>query len=137
MYFKAVDYLVAVAPHFFDWEILSLKPAVFSHFTAQLEDLQLDSKEMWFLPLSYVPGPDLNIRVCLKDYDRIKNSNALTPLLHKMIATIVGERAFALDINYVYTDLLPEQPDQCGLWSILELSEYVDWFKSTQRTRPD
>ena len=81
---------------------------------------------MWFLPLSNEVNSDLGIRVCLKNHDLIKDNETLKPLLYKMFDTILGEKSFALDIDYVDTDLQPDDPEDEGMYPILELPEYVE-----------
>ncbi|MCA0399085.1 MAG: hypothetical protein LCH51_16935 [Bacteroidetes bacterium] len=93
-------------------------------------DLELNTEDVWFLPLSNDENSDLGIRVFFKNHELIKDNETLTPLLYKMLDTIVGEKSFALDIHYVDTDLLPDEPEDEGLYPILELPEYIEWHKS-------
>lgn len=91
---------------------------------------QLDSKEMWFLPLTNEISSELGIRLFFPYKDLVKESETLMPLLYKMLDTIVGERSFALDIDYVDTDILPDQPEEEGLLPILELPAYIQWYNT-------
>jgi hypothetical protein len=85
---------------------------------------------MWFVPLSNNNNSDLGIRVLLRNYDLIKDSETLTPLLYKMLDTILGEKSFALNIAYIETNLQPDDPQQeDGMYPILELSEYIERHK--------
>jgi hypothetical protein len=58
----------------------------------------------------------------------------LTPLLYKMLDTIIGEKSFALDVQFVDT---AQQPDNIeDLYKILELPEYIEWHKKhTSKSR--
>src|SRR4030095_9224980 len=109
---------------------IAFKPAMPDHFKSRWGDLELDTEHMWFLPLSNEKTQDLGIRVYFNNQDLIKDNATLTSLLYKILDTIVGEKSFALDINYVDTDLLPDEPEEEGLYPILELPEYIEWHKS-------
>ena len=100
------------------------------NFTSKWDDLELNTKDMWFLPLSNDKNQNLGIRVCFSNQDLVKDNETLTPLLYKMLDAVVGEKAFALDINYIDTDLLPDDPEDEGLYPILELPNYIEWHKS-------
>jgi hypothetical protein len=85
---------------------------------------------MWFLPLINEKNNDLGIRICLKNYDLIKDNEILTTLLYKILDTILGEKSFALNIKYVDTALQPDDPAEEGMYPILELPEYIERHKS-------
>lgn len=129
-YFDKVEELINFAPKIDGWTFIAFKPAMPDHFKSKWDDLELNTEDMWFLPLSNEKNSDLGIRVFLNNHDLIKDNKTLTPLLYKMLDTIVGEKSFALDIHYVDTELLPDEPETEGLHPILELSEYIEWHKS-------
>ena len=97
------------------------------HFNSKWGDLKLNTEDMWFLPLSNDKTKGLGIRVFFSNQDLLKDTETLTPLLYKMLDTIVGEKAFALNIQYVDSGLLTYDPEEEGLHSILELPEYIKW----------
>ena len=82
------------------------------------------------MPLTIENNPNIGIRVFLKNHDVVKDNKILTPLLYKMLDTIIGEKSFALDIDYVDTEQLPNNPEEEDLYPILELPEYIEWQKS-------
>ena len=129
-YFDKVEELISSAPQIPGWTFIAFKPAMPDHFTSKWDDLELNTEDMWFLPLSNDENSDLGIRVFFRNHELIKDDETLTPLLYKMLDTIVGEKSFALDIHYVDTDLLPDEPEDEGLYPILELPEYIEWHKS-------
>ena len=133
-YFDKVEKLINAAPQIDCWTFIAFKPAMPEIFTSKWDDLELNTEDMWFLPLSNNKNQDLGVRVCFNNQDLLKDNETLTPLLYKMLDTIVGEKAFALDIHYVDTDLLPDDPEEEGLYPILELPKYIEWHKS-QRTQ--
>jgi hypothetical protein len=130
-YFDKVEALVNAAPKINGWTFIALKPPMPDNFTSKWDDLELNTENMWFLPLSNDKTQDLGIRVCFNNQDLIKDNETLTPLLYKMLDTILGEKSFALDIHYVDTDLLPDDPEEEGLYPILELPKYIEWHKSS------
>lgn len=85
---------------------------------------------MWFLPLSVKASNDLGIRIYLKNFDLFKDDEILTPFLYKMLDKILGEKAFALDVDYVDADLHPDNPEKLGMFPILELPKYIVLCKS-------
>jgi hypothetical protein len=129
-YFGKVEELINAAPQIDDWTFIAFKPAMLENFKSKWDDLELDTENMWFLPLSNNKNQELGIRVCFSNQDLVKDNETLTPLLYKMLDTIVGEKAFALDIHYVDTDLLPDNPEKEGLYPILELPRYIEWHMS-------
>lgn len=129
-YFDKVEKLIAAAPQIDGWTFIAFKPPMPDNFKSTWNDLELNTEDMWFLPLSNTSNQDLGIRVYFKNQDLIKDHKTLIPLLYKMLDTIVGEKSFALDIHYVDTALLPDDPEEQGLYPILELSNYIKWHKS-------
>jgi hypothetical protein len=129
-YFDQVEELVNAAPKIEGWRFIAFKPPMPHNFKSKWDDLELNTEDMWFLPLSNDKTQELGIRVCFNNQDLIQDNETLTPLLYKMLDTIVGEKSFALDIHYVDTDLLPDNPEEEGLYPILELPKYIEWHKS-------
>jgi len=129
-YFDKVEHLINNAPKITGWNFIAFKPPMPDHFKSKWDDLELDTEDMWFLPLSNEKKQGLGIRVYFHNQDLIKDNETLTPLLYKMLDTIIGEKSFALDIHYVDTDLLPNDPKVEGLYPILELPQYIKWHKS-------
>lgn len=85
---------------------------------------------MWFLPLLNGKNSDLGITIYLKNYDLIKDNEILPTLLFEMLDTILGEKPFALNIKYVNMVLQPDDPEEEGMYPILELQEYIERHKS-------
>jgi hypothetical protein len=129
-YFDKVEQLINAASVIEGWKFIAFKPSIPGHFKSKWDDLELDTEDMWFLPLTNDNNPDMGIRVFLKNHDLIKDNEVLTPLLYKMLDTIIGEKSFALDIDYVDTDEQPSNPEEEDLYPILELPKYIEWHKS-------
>ena len=133
-YFEKVEFLINAAPKISGWTFIAFKPPIPGHFKSEWDNLELNTEDMWFEPLSLQDSDNLGIRVFLKNHDLIKGNEILTPLLYKMLDTILGEKSFALDISYVDTDLQPDDPEEEDLFPILELPEYVAWHKVNPST---
>lgn len=129
-YFYKVEELINQAPSLPQWTFIALKPPMEGHFKSRWNSLELNTEDMWFLPLSKAGSKDLGIRVFVKNYESIKNSKDLMPLLYMMIATIVGERSAALDIKHIDASLLPEMPSQKGIHPISKLPAFLAYYKS-------
>jgi hypothetical protein len=54
-------------------------------------------------------------------------------LLYKMLDSILGEKSFALDIQYMDVELQPDDPEIEGMYQILELPEYIEWRKPNNK----
>ena len=129
-YFDKVDELIRQAPPLLPWTFIALKPPMEGHFKSKWNSLELNTEDLWFLPLSNAGSKDLGIRVFMKNYESIKDSKDLIPMLYMMIDTIVGERSAALDIKFVDASLLPEMPSGKGIHPILKLPEFMAYYKS-------
>jgi hypothetical protein len=132
-YFGKVDQLISSAPLIDNWTFFSLIPPVEGHFKSKWDDLELNTEDLWFLPLSIEESDDLGIRIFIKNHDLIKENKILMSLLYKMLDSIVGEKSFALDIQYVDAELQPDDPEEEGMYQLLELPEYIKWRKTNRK----
>ena len=97
------------------------------------EDVELKPSEMWFEPLEHPNNPvAIGIKVCTRNFELVKDSEWLRPAVHKMLDTILGEKSFALDIEHVAIDQLPDEPAEEGLIELSELPAFIRWKKSMQ-----
>jgi hypothetical protein len=123
------ELIITAEPKIDGWTFIAFKPPMPDNFKSKWDGLELKTEDMWFLPLLNQKTRDLGIQVCFSNQDLIKDNEILTPLLYKMLDTILGEKSFALDIHYVDTDLLPDDPEREGMYPILELPKYIEWHK--------
>lgn len=128
-YFDKAEELIHAAPSIEGWIFIALIPPRCEHFKGRWDDLELDTEDIRFLPLSNKKNSDLGIRLLLGNYDSIKDNEVLMPLLYKMLDTIVGERSFALDIHYVDTGSFPDNEEEDELLPIIDLPKYIVWHK--------
>lgn len=129
-YFDRVEKLVNSAPKINGWRFIAFKPAISEHFKSEWDDLSLNTEELWFLPILNKNSSHLSIKLFFPNYDLMRDNEILIPFLYKMLDTIVGEKSFALDIDRVEMDLLPDDPEGEGLYPILKLPEYLKLYKS-------
>ena len=107
--------------------MIALKPAKGFDFKTDYEDLSLDSREMWFLPLENPKAPSsLGLRVGIQGLERERNIQALNAVL-MMLDTGVGERTAALRIQHVEVGPLPPNHESLGYIELPELPEYLSW----------
>ncbi|CAN5603962.1 hypothetical protein BH10BAC2_BH10BAC2_04930 [soil metagenome] len=129
-YFLKVEELINAAPQIDNWIFVAFKPPISGDFKSKWGELELNTEEMYFLPLSNNKTPGIGIRVYLKNHELLKENKTLMTLLYKMLDTILGEKSFASDVDYIDTDLLPDNAQKENMYSILELPEYIQWYKS-------
>ncbi len=130
-YFDKVTELIDSAPYVEHWEFIAFNPPMGVDFNVNFEDIELIPSEMWFLPLENPKSPYLiAIRICTDNFLQIKDNESLEPALYKMLDIVLGEKSFALDVNYIEIDDLPENPIAEGLIQLSELPAYVDWHKN-------
>lgn len=129
-YFHKVEELINSAPKLPGWTFIAFKPPMEGHFKSQWSDIELNTEDLWFLPLTNKINADLGIRIYLKNYDLIENKKLLMQVLYKMLDTIVGERSSASDISYVDAGLQPDEPAKRGMHPILKLPAFIKWHKS-------
>ena len=131
-HFDKVEELINSAPQINGWSFIAFKPPMEGHFKSKWGELELNTEDLWFRPLSNKNNSDLGLRIYLKNYDLIENKKFLMTMLYKMLDTIVGEKSFAQDISYVDADLQPDEPEKNGIHPILKLPAYIKWYKSQQ-----
>ena len=128
-YFPQVEALVQDAPLMEGWTVTPFKQPAGGHFKIHWDDITLDTNDVWFEPLESEGPSHLGIRVYLRNHDRLQGKEQFRSVLCTFIETIVGEAAFARDIDYIDSELQPGNPEEEDLMPILELPEYIDWHR--------
>jgi hypothetical protein len=122
--FKDVELLVLYAPTLKSWKITAfLQPHgdidEFEKGTDkpfEYHGISLKISQMYFIPLEYCDNPNrLGIRVYLNNYILHKDNPRLKEAVYTQIEHLIGEKAFANDINFIElvqltTDTLKPQP---------------------------
>jgi hypothetical protein len=131
-YFNTVEELINNAPSIPNWKFIAfLQPNHNNDFHINFEGIVLASNEMYFLPLDHEDSSELiGLRICIKNYIELKDNKWLQPTVYKIIDTIVGEKAFTLDIDYIEIDELPEDPKELGMIELKGLPAYIEWHKA-------
>ena len=132
-FFKQVEELVYNAPNIDKWTIIAFKQSVDLNddpFTSNFEDVELKPIDMWFLPMDSKSNPkSIGIRVCLPNYEEVKDSKWMQPAVYKVLDTVLGEKSFALDVDYVDIGQLPDNPEKQGMIELKELAAFIRWKK--------
>lgn len=131
-YFRGAENLVEEAPPIDGWKIVALKPAVGGHFESEWDGIQLNTEDLWFMPYFTDGAFELGITIFIPDYDLYSENEALIPLVETKLATILGEKSFGLDIDYVDVEPLPDEPQDDGLRPIIDLPNYISYTKQNR-----
>lgn len=132
-YFETVESLVNLAPEIEGWSILAFKPRMGFDMAIRYKDIELDSSDMWFLPLEHPTQFHLiGLRIGIPDFDESNESiyedyyMATTLLLENCL----GERSAALDIAYLELCQAPESPLEENFSHLNQVDDYILWKKS-------
>ncbi|SEP12126.1 hypothetical protein [Mucilaginibacter sp. OK283] len=130
-YFSKVEELIDDAPEIEGWLFTAFMPPRDLEYTRIFEDVELKPLEMWFLPLNNSKEPkSIGLRICLPNYELVANSKWLQAAVYKILDTALGEKAFALDIDYIeIKGMPPGKPEDFGLIELKDLSAFVKWKK--------
>jgi len=130
-FFDWVECLVDNAPAIGNWSFIAFAQPHGGRNVINFEDVELKPAEMWFLPLENKNQPaSIGIKVCMPNYDVVKGSQWFKAAVYKVLDTVLGEKSFALDIEYVGYDKLPDDPAEKGMIELVELPAYIKWKKS-------
>jgi len=130
-YFDKVDELIAAAPVINNWIFTAfMQPGELPH-TSVYEDVQLKPLEIYFLPLDSKNQPkSIGLRICLPNYELVKESNWLKAAVYKVLDHVLGEKVFALDIDYIEIKALPDNPEEKGMMELTDLPRFIKWKKA-------
>lgn len=128
-YFEKVEELVSAAPKFKDWDIIPFKPALEGEFIVEYEGIELDSSELWFLPMQNHEDPkQFGLILGIPNFDPEERDRYLGAA-YQLLDTLIGEKTTTEDIHFLDLDLLPENPEEDGYLNVSELKRYIDWHK--------
>jgi len=128
--FESVERLIAGAPVIENWVFIAFMQPTEGDNTIRYDDVEISRSELWFMPLQSPSDPSsIGIKVCVPGYDDAENRNALDNAVYKMLDTVLGERSFAIDIDYLEIGELPEYPEEYGMIALAELPAYISWKK--------
>jgi hypothetical protein len=128
-YFEKVEELVSSAPDLDDWIIVAFKPPMDGDFIIEYEGLELDSSEIYFLPLQNQEKPELiGIILAVPGYEP-DDKERFIGAAYQLLDTLIGEKSTTEDIYYLDLDTVPENPKEEGYLHLSELRRYIDWHK--------
>jgi len=128
--FEAVEKLIDSAPSIKHWVFIPFIQPTEDGNTINYEGIEITRGELWFMPLQSQSQPnDIGIRICVPGYETIKTNNWLENAIYKMLDTVLGEKSFALDIDYIDIAELPEEPEEKGMINLTELKAFIAWKK--------
>jgi len=128
--FESVEKLIDNAPIIKNWALIAFMQPSDDDNTINYQGTEIKRSDLWFLPLQSQSHPnDIGIRVCIPDHEILKTSEWLNNAVYKMLDTVLGEKSFALDIDYLDMADLPEEPEENGLINLTELRAFITWKK--------
>ncbi len=124
-YFESVENLVAQAPEFKNWNIIAFKPPMPEDHTISINDIKFDAKKIIFIPLESVDEPNaVAIRVCYPDLDE-ENRNLFISATFLLLDALVGEKATALEIDYIEVEKTPEDIAEYPFLHLNDIGNYI------------
>ncbi|HEY4325434.1 MAG TPA: hypothetical protein VGN20_15670 [Mucilaginibacter sp.] len=128
--FESVEKLIDGAPKIQNWVFISFIQPVDDDNTINYEGIELTRSDLWFMPLDSKANPSsIGIRICVPNYEVLKTNDWLDNAVYKMIDTVLGEKSFALDIDYLDIAELPDNPEEKGMIELIELAAFIAWKK--------
>ena len=135
--FESVEKLIASAPVIAHWIFIAFIQASNDDNAINYEDVEIKRSDLWFLPLQSASNPSsIGIRICVPNYEILKASDWLDNAVYKMLDTVLGEKSFALDIDYLDIGELPGDPEENGMIELTELPAYLAWKKKKLNAKP-
>lgn len=131
-FFDQVEKLINSAPAIAGWIFIPFIPARTLNYVSVFEGVELKPSEIWFLPLENKNEPKaIAFMICLPNYESVKNNEWLNEAVYKMLDAALGEKVFALDINYIEVKGLPEgNLEEKGLIELKDMAPVLKWKKA-------
>ena len=127
--FESVEELVSQAPTIKNWIFIAFIQPIDEDNTVGYQDVEITRSELWFMPLQSSSAPSsIGIKVGVPGYDSL-DKNSADNAVYKMLDTVLGEKSFAQDIDYLDIGELPENPEEKGMIELAELPAFVAWKK--------
>jgi len=133
--FPLAESVVAYAPEIRGWQFVALKPPRGFDFKTTYEGIRFEPGAMWFLPLECSSTPEeLGLRVAVPDFTENIERQTMNAVM-VILETALGERAAAVDIQYLEVVKLPESPESHDYIKLPQLSDYIAWRKKRRRSQ--
>lgn len=125
-YFEEVERLVDAAPAVSPWRFIKFKQPQGPGMVTRYEGREFDPQNIVFLPLSMTDKPDaVAIRVCYPDYTEEEN-DMFVKATYLVLHALIGERAAALDIDYLDVVKTPDDIDEDDFPCLDNIAQYIE-----------
>ena len=132
--FTSVNELVERSPRLRNWKFTAFKAGVGFSFYTEIAGKEYDPDELWFLPLSSKSsGENLGLRIGIPDFND-QDSSISEEAMWLILETALGELECAKNIRYVEVACLPTAPSEMGYIELVDLKEFIDWYKENSDT---
>ena len=123
-YFDDVELLVKAAPQIDKWEIIAFKQPLNEEFATNWHGIKLNTEEMFFKIVSDEETFEDGVKICLSNYDKVKNEEMLETIVLKMLDSIIGEVNLAKKIDYI--EISGYDRNDLEQRPVNELLKYID-----------
>ena len=125
--FESVEKLIEQAPSIKNWIFVPFIQPSDEDSTIQYGTTKITRSNLWFIPLQSQSHPtDIGIRIGVPDYSSLDKKDTDNAVF-KMLDTVLGEKSFALDIDYIDIAELPQELEEKGWINLMELRAFVAW----------
>lgn len=138
-YFDKAKALVELAPEISGWDFVALMPPLPKgiRIRFRLGNEILDPNDMWFYLVSTEEDPrNLGVMVALKFYDQCDGEEELIAELREVIvnlvAHIIGEESFAMNVQFLEIGPLPAAPMEEGYAPLYDLPDLIAAYRKEQ-----
>ncbi len=131
--YSEAERFVDLAPEIPGWEIFSVDQCQEKGTVIFYEGLELDSEEIWFLPLENTGVSEgFGVRLCFPDYPNVEGNPHVKKAVGLMLEAVLGEETFSKEIGYYEIGILPDDPEEEGYIELVELPDYLQWRKERE-----
>lgn len=139
-YFDKARALVELAPQIPNWDFYALRPPLPRSIRIQFktDNKVLDPNDLWFSLLVFPDYPGfLGVHVALKLYDDCQEEElpGLRQIVIQLVAYIIGEESWALDIQQLRLGPLPLAPMEEDMEPLYDLPLHIAAFRE-EHPRP-
>ena len=134
--FASVEKLIDAAPVINNWRFIAFIQPSDDENTINYEGVEITRSDLWFIPLdSKVNHSSIGIRICVPNYEILKSKEWFGNSVYKLVDTVLGEKSFTLDIDYLDISELPDEPEENGMIELAELPAFIKWKKKKLNRR--
>lgn len=127
--FESAEKLIEQAPSIKNWIFIPFIQPSDEDSTIQYGNTKITRSELSFLPLQSQSNPnDIGIRIGVPDYNSLDKKDTDNAVF-KMLDSVLGEKSFALDIDYVEITELAEELQEKGWIPLMEIRAFIEWKK--------